>query len=90
MQTVIEAKAPRVTCAEHGVQQVLMPWSESGSPFTALFEAMVIAWLCEAPIAAVAEIVGLTWDQVDGNKQRTIERGLARRKTQMVTNMGID
>jgi len=90
LQTVIEAEVPRVNCAEHGVQQVAIPWAESGSRFTALFEAMVIAWLGEAPIAAVAELVGLTWDQVDGIQQRAIERGLARRKPQVVTNVGID
>ncbi len=61
-----------------------------GGRFTALFEAMVIAWLGEAPIKAVAELVGLSWDQVDGIQQRAIERGLARRKPATVKNLGID
>lgn len=90
LQTVIEAEVPRVDCTEHGVQQVAVPWAESGGRFTALFEAMVIAWLGEAPIKAVAELVGLSWDQVDGIQQRAIERGLARRKTAAVKNLGID
>ena len=90
LQTVIEAEVPRVNCPEHGVQQVAIPWAESGSRFTALFEAMVIAWLGEAPIKAVAELVGLTWDQVDGIQQRAIERGLARRAPQLIANLGID
>jgi transposase len=51
---------------------------------------MVIAWLGEAPIKAVAELVGLSWDQVDGIQQRAIERGLARRKPAIVKNLGID
>ena len=72
------------------MQQVAIPWAESGSRFTALFEAMIIAWLGEASIAAVAELVGLTWDQVDGIQQRAIERWLARHKPQVVTNVGID
>ena len=90
LQTVIEADIPRVNCPEHGVQQVSVPWSEPGSRFTALFEAMVIAWLGEAPIKAVAGLVGLSWDQVDGIKQRAINRGLARRKRTSVKNLGID
>ena len=90
LQTLIEAEVPRVNCPEHGVQQVLVPWAEPGGRFTALFEAMVIAWLGEAPIKAVAELVGLTWDQVDGIQQRAIERGLARRKPTTVANLGID
>jgi len=90
LQTVIEAAIPRVDCPEHGVQQVAVPWAEPGGRFTALFEAMVIAWLGEAPIKAVAELVGLSWDQVDGIQQRAIERGLTRRKPAPVKHLGID
>jgi transposase len=90
LQTVIEADVPRVNCPDHGVQQVTVPWAEPGSRFTALFEAMVIAWLGEAPIKAVAELVGLSWDQVDGIQQRAINRGLARRPATQVRNIGID
>ncbi len=90
LQTVIEAEVPRVSCPEHGVQQIVVSWAEPGGRFTALFEAMVIAWLGEAPIAAVAALVGLSWDQVDGIQQRAIDRGLARRKPAVVKNLGID
>ena len=90
LQTLIEAEVPRVNCPEHGVQQVVVSWAEPGGRFTALFEAMVIAWLGEAPIAAVPGLVGLSWDQVDGIQQRAIERGLARRKPGEVAHLGID
>ena len=90
LQTLIEAEVPRVNCPEHGVQQVVVPWAGPGSRFTALFEAMVIAWLGEAPIKAVAELMGLSWDQVDGIQQRAIARGLARRPATSVCNLGID
>jgi len=39
---------PRVSCEEHGVVQVSVPWAEGGSRFTALFESLVIDWLKEA------------------------------------------
>lgn len=90
LQTLIEAEVPRVNCPEHGVQQVGVSWAEPGGRFTALFEAMVIAWLGEAPISAVAGLVGLSWDQVDGIQQRAIERGLARRKVGAFAHLGID
>ena len=41
------ADVPRVECSEHGVVTVAVPWSEPGSGFTALFEALVIDWLGE-------------------------------------------
>ena len=90
LQTVLEADVPRVRCPEHGVHQVVVPWAEPGSGFTALFEAMAIAWLGEAPIAAVAALIGLSWDQVDGIQQRAINRGLSRRKPTVVKHLGID
>lgn len=81
---------PQVNCVEHDVQQVAVSWAEPGGRFTALFEAMVIAWLGEAPIKAVAELVGLTWDHVDGIQQRAIDRGMSRRKPAVMKNLGID
>src|SRR5690606_31330668 len=37
-KTILEADVPRINCAEHGVLLVDVPWAESGSGFTALFE----------------------------------------------------
>jgi transposase len=64
------AEVPRVECAEHGVHQVAVAWSEAGSRFTALFEALVIDWLKEASLAAVAKLLGLSWQAVSGIQQR--------------------
>jgi transposase len=41
---------PRVECGEHGVLAAKVPWSEPGSRFTALFEALVIDWLKEVDL----------------------------------------
>jgi transposase len=90
LQTVIEASVPRVSCPEHGVLQVRVPWAEEGSGFTALFESMVISWLQAANISAVSALVGLSWDEVDGIQQRAVDRGLARRQTQPVAHVAID
>jgi transposase len=43
-------------------QQILLPWAEPGSGFTALFEAMVIDWLKEANVSAVARLTRSSWD----------------------------
>jgi transposase len=53
-RTIVVTDVPRVQCAEHGVRQIAVPWAESGSRFTVLFEALVIDWLRETSVAAVA------------------------------------
>ena len=70
--------------------QVRVPWAERGSRFTALFERLVIDWLQEANIKAVAEQFHLSWDEADGIMQRAVARGLARREKQAPKKVGID
>lgn len=89
-KTLLQAKVPRVSCAEHGVKQVEVPWSEPGSRFTALFEALVIDWLKEANTSAVARLLGLSWDEVAGIMERAVKRGLARRELSLPTRLGVD
>lgn len=89
-QTILVARIPRVNCSEHGVRQVSVPWSEPGSRFTALFEAVVIDWLKEATVAAVARRMHLTWDEVDGIMGRAVARGLARRPPLKLERIGVD
>ena len=55
-KTILDADVPRVKCPEHGVVQVDVPWGEPGSGFTALMEALIIDWLKEASVLAVARL----------------------------------
>lgn len=89
-KTILAAEVPRVRCPEHGVRTLAVPWSEPGSGFTALFEALVIDWLREASLSAVARQLDLTWDQVDGVMQRAVRRGLARRRLEAPRRLGVD
>jgi len=88
--TILVAEVPRVNCAQHGVRQVTVPWAEPGSGFTALFEAVVIDWLREASILAVARRMKLSWDEVAGIQDRAVKRGLARRQLGVVEFLGVD
>lgn len=90
LKTILEAEVPRVQCPEHGVRQVRVPWAEPHSGFTALFECVVIDWLKEASVTAVAVQLRLTWDQVDGIMERAVRRGLARREILRPERIGID
>lgn len=89
-RTILEAQVPRTNCATHGVKQVRTPWAEAGSRFTALFEAMVIAWLKQASAAGVAKEMHLSWDEVDGIQGRAVKRGLERRHVRYPKRLGVD
>jgi len=89
-RTILVTDVPRVECREHGVHQIAVPWSEPNSRFTALFEALVIDWLKETSLSAVARIMGLSWDEADGIQRRAVRRGLARRKRRLPKHLGVD
>jgi hypothetical protein len=54
----IHAGVPRVSCPEHGVRAVPVPWARPGRGFTLLFEAMVVELAKSQPVADIAEQVG--------------------------------
>jgi transposase len=89
-KTLLAADLPRVKCPEHGVITIAVPWSEPGSGFTAMFEALVIDWLKEASISAISRLMGLSWNAIDGIMQRAVKRGLSRREERCVSRLGVD
>ncbi len=54
----LHARVPRVSCPEHGVRRVDVPWARRGSGFTLLFEALVLTMAAQMPVAAIARITG--------------------------------
>jgi transposase len=90
LQTIIEANVPRISCQNHGVHTAGVGWAEKNSHFTALFEALVISWLKEASIAAVAERLSLSWDEVDTIRGRAVTRGMSRRQAAPVESVSVD
>lgn len=89
-QTILHADPPRSKCAEHGARAVKLPWAEPSSRFTALFERLAIDWLKAASQKAVAEQLGLSWDEIHGIQERAVQRGLMRRQAEPVEHLGID
>jgi transposase len=89
-RTILHARPPRSECREHGVRVVKLPWAEAGSRFTALFEGLAIHWLSAASQSAVAEQMGLSWDEIHGIMERAVERGLERRKAEPLPRLGVD
>jgi transposase len=89
-RTILHAAPPRTQCSEHGVRVVKLPWTEPGSRFTELFEALAIEWLKHASQKAVAEQLQLSWDEVHGIMERAVKRGLARRQAEEIPQLGVD
>jgi transposase len=57
-EAYLHARVPRATCDTCGVKLVDVPWARSGSGFTLLFEAMILALVKGMPVAAVGRLVG--------------------------------
>jgi len=89
-QTHLHARVPRIRCPDHGVRQVRVPWAETRSGFTLLFERFAIDVLQETSIQGAATILGISWDEAHHLMARAVERGLARREHAPPRIMGID
>ncbi len=78
VRAFLEAEAPRVTCREHGVVVVAVPWARHESRFTREFEDQA-AWLAtETSQSTVAELLRVTWRSVGRMITRVIADGLDR------------
>ncbi len=87
----LEANAPRVRCATHGVVVAAVPWARAGARFTRPFED-TCAWLaahCSA--SATAELLRVAWRSVTAMIERVVA-DMAGKADRLdgVTRIGID
>ena len=88
--TYLHARPPRVSCPEHGVRQVTLPWAQAGSRFTHLFEALAIDVLLAANVKRAAEILRITWDEAWHLMEQAVIRGRAAKEHEMPERIGVD
>ena len=88
--TYLHARPPRVSCPEHGVHQVTLPWAQVGSRFTNLFEALAIDILLAANVKKAAQILRITWDEAWHLMERAVCRGRAAKGNDLPSQIGID
>ena len=74
--TWLHARVPRVSCPEHGVRQVQIPWSLPGARFTLPFERHAIDTLLEADVLGASRLLNLSWDEAWHVMERAVARGL--------------
>jgi transposase len=89
--TVLTCRVPRANCREHGIRQMSVPWAGAKSRFTQMFELAAIHMLqltkCQA---RTARLLRLSGDQVHDIMHRAVERGMVRRRLDVVAHVGID
>jgi transposase len=89
-QTILRSRVPVVKCPTHGAQALSVPWAEKYARFTRLFERFAIDVMLECSIQGACAIVGISWDEADGIKQRAVRRGLARKAPQVMERLCVD
>lgn len=88
--TYLHARPPRVSCPEHGVRQVTLPWAQASSRFTHWFEALAIDVLRAANIKRAAALLRITWDEAWHLMERAVARGRATKGAVLPGKMGVD
>lgn len=88
--TYLHARPPRVSCPDHGIRQVKLPWAEAGSRFTQLFEGLAINVLLAANVKKAAEILRITWDEAWHLMERAVIRGQSAKVGKTPSMIGVD
>jgi transposase len=89
--TVIRARVPRCQCPEHGVVTVHVPWAQPHGRFTLMFEAFAVNVIEAARSYVQAmEILKVDWHTIEEIVRRAVERGLLRRCTDQLKQVGMD
>lgn len=89
-KTIIVSRVPVVKCPVHGVETVAVPWAEKYGRFSRLFERLAIDVMLECSTSGACSILGLSWDEADGIKQRAVKRGLARKTPEVMKRLCVD
>jgi transposase len=89
-KTLIVSRVPVVRCPDHGAQTVAVPWAEKYARCTRLFERFAIDVMLECSIAGACELLGVSWAEADGIKQRAVKRGLARKAPVVMPHLCVD
>ena len=90
-KTIIESSVPRINCKNHGILTIEIPWAQSNSRFTELFERFAIDVLlsCKANSQA-CKLLEISWDEMQHIKEKAVNRGLEKRKLECIEYLGVD
>ena len=89
-QAWLHARVPRVHCPNCGIKKIGVPWARTGSGFTLLFEALVMAMIPALPVNAIARQVGEHDTRLWRVVHHYVDQALANTDTEDVTRVAID
>ena len=91
LKTFIHCRIPRVKCDEHKTKTMEVPWAEDMSRFTRQFETIAIQFLeASENRNKTAEILRLSWDEMNLIMEKAVKRGLLRRNDDPIEYIGMD
>jgi len=88
--TYLHARPPRVSCPQHGVKQVRLPWAEAGGRFTNLFQALAITVLRATNVKHAGQILRVSWDEAWHIMEQAVRRGRAVKGNALPALLGVD
>lgn len=91
LKTFIHCRIPRVKCDEHKTKTMEVPWAEDMSRFTRQFERIAIQFLQSSENRKkTARNLRLSWDEINHIMEKSVKRGLLRRKDEPIKYLGMD
>lgn len=91
MKTYLVSRVPRIKCKEHGIKTIKVPWAESSSRTTILFERLAIELLLASKNQTkTARLLRISFDILHHIMFKAVERGLSRRSDEDIRYIGID
>jgi transposase len=89
-KTIIESEIPRISCKEHGVLTIQVPWAEQSSRYSIIFERTVLEWAQECSILSLSRRLRISWTAINGIMYRGVKRGLKRRWEVNCKHLSVD
>lgn len=90
-ETIIEARVPRVKYGDGSTRMVEVPWAERFSRMTRMMETFIVRVLrSSSSVSGACDLLGMSWEVVQGVMDRAVERGLIRRDSEPLHSLGID
>lgn len=91
LKTYLSGSVPRINCPVHGVQSISIPWSDSFTHFTYLFQELAIVLLqATQNQTKAASILKISFKQLHLIMKKAVKLGLSRRKKLDIEYIGID